>query len=170
MLMSSNELAVASWGKHSFRSHTKGIFHYDLLFVPIHLANSHWYLGVVDFKKKRFCLYDSLCEHSPNNMFFSLMRKYIQVHHQVGTGKHRTQYDFSGWTNHPIPVSACPQQKNFFDCGLFLLLIVDQLSRGLPLDFSQGDIDSGNFRKRILFDIYHRDFRHELSLVIHSTA
>lgn len=151
-------ISVSSWYKTNFRANTSGVFHYDLLFIPINSGNSHWHLGVVDFKKKCFYLYDSLATRDSSDHFFPLLRAYLQAHHKASMKK---AYDFSGWKNCPM---KCPSQQNNFDCGVFLLMVVDRLSRGFPVDFSQRDITGGDFRKRLFFDIYHRDFRHEFSL------
>lgn len=50
--------------------------------------------------------------------------------------------------------SLCPTQENGYDCGIFICLFGERLSRGLrdlDFDFTQSDINY--FRKRIVCEI-----------------
>jgi len=44
-------------------------------------------------------------------------------------------------------------QRNGYDCGMFMLLFMDKLSRDLPLDFSQQDMPK--YRQRLLLALLH---------------
>jgi sentrin-specific protease 1 len=43
-----------------------------------------------------------------------------------------------------------PEQRNGYDCGVFLIVFADYLSKAAQLDFSQEDIDL--FRAKIALD------------------
>lgn len=51
--------AVARWAKRLGVS-GEGLLKLDYMFVPVHVARTHWCLAVANFKLKRFEYYDSL--------------------------------------------------------------------------------------------------------------
>jgi len=59
--------------------------------------------------------------------------------------------DLSQWQD-TFPATI-PTQHNGHDCGMFMLLYMDRLSNGMPLDFSQTDIPL--FRQRLILTILH---------------
>lgn len=44
-----------------------------------------------------------------------------------------------------------PQQNNVVDCGIFMLLVMEHISRGVELQFQQSDIPL--LRKRIVLEV-----------------
>jgi len=46
-----------------------------------------------------------------------------------------------------------PKQLNGYDCGMFMLLYIDKLAHGLPLDFSQKDVSK--YRQSLMITILH---------------
>lgn len=100
----------------------------DKIIFPINLGNTHWATGCIDLREKRIEYYDSL--HTPNPRFFRHVRAWLQAEHQ---DKRRTSFDWlgSGWTEYTNP--RFPGQTNGFDCGVFTIAALEQLSRCDPL-------------------------------------
>ncbi|KAJ3409467.1 SUMO1 sentrin specific peptidase 1 [Chytridiales sp. JEL 0842] len=135
-------------GYNSVRRWTKktDLFAMDIVIVPVHLS-MHWCCGAINFKKKRFEYYDSL--HGNNPGFFKAMREYIQAE---SLDKKKVAFDLSGWTDY-CPKSI-PAQQNGYDCGVFTCTFADYLSRDLPFDFSQKDMQY--LRKRITYELLEK--------------
>jgi len=76
------------------------------------------------------------------------LRKYIS---DEAITKKRTNLNLSQWKDsYPADI---PTQHNRHDCGMFMLLYMDRLARGAPLDFSQKDIPL--FRQRLILTLLH---------------
>ena len=113
------------------------------LFIPIN-ADSHWFLCVVNFKKKQIQFYDSLCSlKQEKSKFARNIVKYLQ------SLDNENAFDFASWSI----ISAkekVPQQFNGSDCGVFVMAYAEQLKAPSFDHFTFTQADISCFRKRIL--------------------
>ena len=89
-----------------------------IAFIPINLG-IHWVLGVAYKEEKKISFYDSLGDGREEEYMET-----IRDHFNKGEEKE--------WK---IEVSECPQQTNGFDCGVFILKIVESIVKGTPLKY-----------------------------------
>jgi len=106
------------------------IFSKDVVFVPIHQAESHWCMGVLNIKESKINYYDSLGS-SESGVFFEKMQLYLRAEfHKTKPGA-----DFADWDT---SVEECPQQTNGNDCGVFAMTYAEYISRSFaPFNFGQ---------------------------------
>jgi sentrin-specific protease 1 len=125
-------------------------FDLDILIIPVHIFQSHWFCGAINFKKRRFEAYDSM--GTSNVWFCDLMRLYMRGEWAtVSNGASTLNLD--EWTDYYG--RRTPLQNNNFDCGAFTCQFMSHLcvSGGddMPWTFSQADIPS--IRKQMVRDI-----------------
>ena len=125
-----NYAAVSRWSK---KVPGGDIFALKNIFFPINKHNMHWMLAVVSVQEKRVAFYDSL--GGDGGVYLKGIKQYLQDEHKR---QHGVPMDMSGWRFENAPT---PRQGNGSDCGVFVSMIADFLSRGLPLDFDQSHID-----------------------------
>jgi len=109
---------------------------FDLIFVPINVANSHWVLAVMHPRTGVINVYDSLSS-SNAALVPSLKRWTVDHARDVGVAPVDWRY---------IPVRS-RQQENSDDCGVFMVTAMDYLARGLPL--SSRRASTHYYRRRI---------------------
>ncbi|CAH7688000.1 expressed protein, partial [Phakopsora pachyrhizi] len=142
----------SSDGFEGVKRWTKNIdlFLLDMIFFPINLNNSHWSLGVINIRSKKFEYYDSLYR-SDGFEILSKLRSYLVEEHMQ---KRKKQLDLKDWSNYKHP--RVPKQENSFDCGVFLCQFMESL-RGkygyddVEFEFDQSQID--DIRQKILFEV-----------------
>lgn len=124
---------VKKWTKYvvNNKGESATIFEKDIVFVPIHLFESHWCMGVLNFKLKRIEYYDSMANSGKDN-FFKVMRIYLQAEHLE---KKEKDFDFVDWQNYFN--EKCPQQENGDDCGIFAMTFAEYISRSASFNFTQ---------------------------------
>lgn len=107
------------------------IFSKDVVFVPIHHAETHWCMGVLNFKKRQIEYYDSL-GNGERKIFFDQMKDYLRAEYD------KKQQDFDFPELNPYYVENCPQQTNTRDCGVFAMTYAEYISRSFaPFNFGQ---------------------------------
>lgn len=127
------------------------IFSKKKLLIPIHVEDdNHWCLVCVDFEKKSIGYYDSL--GGRNFKCLKLILKYLMLEH---LDKKRKDFHPSGWLL--INMKNCPQQLNLWDCGVFVCMFAEYLSRDAPLNFSQKHMTK--FRKLITYELKKKKLR-----------
>jgi len=119
------------------------------LFIPVHI-DDHWCLVYVNFEKKSIGYYDSL--RGRNFKCLKLILKYLMMEHADKKGE---EFHPSGWLL--MNVKNCPQQLNSWDCGVFVCMFAEYLSRDAQLNFSQKNMN--RFRKQIAFEIKKKKLR-----------
>ncbi|ODV59429.1 SUMO protease ULP1 [Ascoidea rubescens DSM 1968] len=137
---------VKRWAKRKKIDVTK----MDYIFIPINLLNSHWVLGIINNKKRRFEYLDSL-----NGGSFNILGK-LQEYMAEETERMYPNYDrglgeFDYYNWEAIERKDIPQQENGSDCGVFTCMNVDFLSQEKHLKFSQNDMK--NIRRRMAYSI-----------------
>ncbi|CAA7017114.1 unnamed protein product [Microthlaspi erraticum] len=101
----------------------------DKIFIPIHM-NIHWTLAVINIKDRKFQYLDSFKGREPK-ILDALARYFVdEVRDKSEVG-----VDLSQWRQEFV--QDLPEQRNGFDCGMFMLKYIDFYSRGLNLCFNQ---------------------------------
>lgn len=127
------------------------IFSKKKLFIPIHVKkNFHWCLVCVEFQEKSIKYYDSL--GVPNFNCMKLILKYLMYEYLEKKGKEFQPY---GWIL--ANMKNCPKQHNVSDCGVFVCMYAEHLSRNAPLKFTQKDMPM--FRKQIMLEIKKKQLK-----------
>ncbi|KAF3329802.1 Ulp1 protease family, C-terminal catalytic domain-containing protein [Carex littledalei] len=105
------------------------------LFVPLY-ARGHWILGAVDLKHKVIHLYNSLKDEEENMYWFS---PHINTMHWV---KYFLSWRLGDeeWMKVEYTWMGCPHQEGSNDCAIFIIRIMDCLSRNVAFDFDQAMI------------------------------
>ena len=119
--------------KHSnFGCAGKDIFNLNCIVFPVNMGQMHWTCAVAFMQEKRIQFYDSMGDdgmHYVEGIF-----QYIKDEHQAKHGAPLPDPD--SWR-----LVACtrdtPRQLNGYDCGVFLCMFADFLSKGCPLLFDQ---------------------------------
>ncbi|XP_010449881.1 PREDICTED: ubiquitin-like-specific protease ESD4 [Camelina sativa] len=101
----------------------------DMIFVPVH-RGVHWTLAVINNRDSKLLYLDSLNGVDP--MILNALAKYMDDEAKEKSGKN---IDVNSWDMEFV--EDLPQQKNGYDCGMFMLKYIDFFSRGLGLCFSQ---------------------------------
>ncbi|KAE9609598.1 hypothetical protein Lal_00006733 [Lupinus albus] len=109
-----------------------GLHECDKIFVPIH-KQVHWCLAVINKKDKKFQYLDSL--KAVDTQVLKVLAKYFVDEVKDKTGK---DIDVSFWEKEFV--EDLPEQKNGYDCGVFMIKYTDLYSRNLGLCFSQKDM------------------------------
>lgn len=138
--------------KWSNKSNIK-VLDMDKVFIPININQNHWCLAVINFLKHRFEYYDPMGGHSPR-LLFEYLRDYV-LHEANLWGRAAgtaSGFNLDGW--YDVIVKNIPQQKNGYDCGVYVCTFADLLSENMPLSFSQEHIDT--IRLRIVRDILRK--------------
>ena len=120
---------VAEWTRG------KDVFSKDLIMVPIHRPG-HWTLAVINMKQQRFEYYDSL--RGPPGFVFENLRRWLE---DESLDKKGVSLDTTGWTEVVWKQGQTPQQRNSWDCGMFMIRTADWLARGAVLSFTQEDME-----------------------------
>lgn len=120
----------------------------DIIFFPLHLADSlHWVLAVMDIPMKTLMLYDSLSrDETIAQERLAPLRRWVD---EISISRMSAVFDWRGW-NIGMALGA-PQQTNSYDCGVFLLVNAERLSRRLPL--IHGQMHMPYYRLRIAFEL-----------------
>lgn len=139
---------VARWAKRKGIDVTKQ----DFIFVPINRHNTHWCLAVINNRDMRFEFYDSM--NGAGTQALHLLRDYMCAQ-TMATYPESNPADL-GYDKYELcSTLQCPQQKNSFDCGVFVSKMVEVLSKDLPImSFSQNDMP--NIRRRMAHEITHQ--------------
>lgn len=124
----------------------KGIDSLDLIVFPLH-EKYHWCLVVIYIKKKEIIFYDSFLIFDSNRLkkCFSLLTNFFSL-------KYGENFIAHEWTIHYA--EDIPEQKNGYDCGVFMLQFAKYLTAGKTIDFTQQDIP--NLRQEIMEEVKNK--------------
>ncbi|XP_074340019.1 ubiquitin-like-specific protease ESD4 [Apium graveolens] len=115
----------------------------EKIFVPIH-KEAHWCLAVINRKDEKFQYLDSL--KGGDRQVMKVLAKYIVDEMKDKTGK---SMDVSSWKQEFV--EDLPEQKNGYDCGVFMIKYADFYSRDVGLCFDQKHMQY--FRQRTAKEI-----------------
>ena len=134
-----------------------GLFGQKNLFVPVNISNTHWIFLRVDFDSKTIELYDSMGGPNPSNRKYLLALRYYLYDEECKTVAPERCPDFEQWkADWRIRDMSrhSPRQRNGNDCGVFTLLSIYLLSRGVRLtknSYSQLCVTTRKLRRSIAF-------------------
>ncbi|XP_049848276.1 sentrin-specific protease 1-like [Schistocerca gregaria] len=120
------------------------IFSFDKVIIPIHLAN-HWCLAVINFCLNRIEYYDPL--GGGNAQCTRLLREYI-LSEWKDKKSASPRPEPEKWKDY---IPKIPYQQNGSDCGVFVCMYMDCISRNAPFNFSQADMPK--IRRHMLLSI-----------------
>lgn len=113
------------------------LFQLRTIFVPVNVFNKHWILVVLYMNQKRIEIYDSMIVHLEDTIRCRIGKRLLRYLDDEHKHLHdRSMPDQHLWRLHPSGPDV-PQQKNNWDCGVFMCVFADFLSLGLPLIFEQ---------------------------------
>ena len=121
---------VPERGKYFKRLRCKNIFTLHMLMFPIHIVN-HWIVAVVNFRRKRIEMYDSMrtCRLDKLEELLKVLKGEAERLEEA--------VDFTCWA---LVNGLSPTQRNNDDCGMFACTTAVYLAQNLVLDYTQGDI------------------------------
>ncbi|ESS33646.1 Ulp1 protease family, C-terminal catalytic domain-containing protein [Toxoplasma gondii VEG] len=119
------------------------IFRQDVLIFPLHVvAETHWALGVVNFRDDTLEYYDSLDYQEEGREFGERIREYLRREHLD-----KKRRPFAAETRLKPLVKRVPCQENSSDCGVFCCQFAEHLGAArLAFDFTQADITSLRYK------------------------
>ena len=117
----------------------KDLFKSDKFFFPYRVPHrEHWILYVVLVKEKTIQVYDSMAVRKDNvdeTKTQKLLDLLSKMHKICTAGKNDFLID--EWKLPKSSIGGIPQQKNCYDCGVFVLMYIDLLSLNQDLSFTQ---------------------------------
>lgn len=138
---------IKSKGYDSVRKTTlkcfDSILNSDLLLIPIHLG-MHWCLVAVDNHKQTISYYDSL---KGENM--PCLKHILDWLSSAYSDFCPEDKNLKKWKL--VLPKFIPAQVNGFDCGVFVLVMAEHLSRNVPFSFDQNSMPY--WRKKISYEI-----------------
>ena len=116
-----------------------GLFNLDQLFVSINIANSHWIFIRADFGRKTIELYDSFGTANLHYRRYLWAMRWYLYDEKFKDVAFDQRPNFEQWkTTWAIRdmSSSSPRRTNGDDCGVFTILSIYFLSRGVQLSCS----------------------------------
>jgi sentrin-specific protease 1 len=125
------------------------IFEHDMLFFPINYNQDHWLLAVVYMQQKMIVLYDSMGSSTKKEKLKGVLMNWLQLEKET---KHpEAHFDASEWHS-CFGGFHVPKQSNGYDCGVFVCMAAEYISKNIPLTWYYQD-DVNNFRLRMAYYI-----------------
>ncbi|KAF8392596.1 hypothetical protein HHK36_022941 [Tetracentron sinense] len=115
----------------------------DKIFVPVH-KEIHWCLAVINIKDEKFQYLDSF--KGKDTQVLKVLARYFVNEVKDKSGK---EININSWKREYV--DNLPDQKNGWDCGMFMVKYADFYSRGLGLCFKQEHMPY--FRRRTAKEI-----------------
>jgi Ulp1 protease family, C-terminal catalytic domain len=133
---------VRGVSRHVFNGN---LFALNQLVVPINVNHVHWACAVVSFSDRTIRYLDSMAGAMAN--FGRDYLKYIRSYLQDEFKKlHEGRNDDSSWALLGSNVTEVPQQRNGYDCGVYMCLNAEHLLRGQPLSYTPAQAESSRER------------------------
>ena len=127
------------------------LFDREFIIYPCHYVNSHWFLIVVFMTDRRIVSYDS-CDFNHEDYMIAIEKSLKDE------AINRNRLDLidvkTGKFNIPFvkEKGVMPQQQNTYDCGVFMLMLINFIIDGIPISsLSQNDMRS--YRVNLACDI-----------------
>ena len=110
------------------------LFDKEFLIYPCNMLNTHWFLIVVYNKTREIIYYDSFNIYDQTEYMNCIERSLaLEAYHRgrddlvdMNTKSFKIPYKKSNY-------KEMPQQKNGYDCGMFLLMLINFLIDGIPI-------------------------------------
>lgn len=119
---------LTSRGYAGVRRWTRNVdlFTKDLVLFPINLGQAHWVCACLNLRLRRIEYYDSM--GMARRSVFDTLRSYLR---EELRDKKKLEIDLSDWEDFAAEDTS-PQQENGYDCGVFAMQTLEQLSRRDP--------------------------------------
>ena len=171
--------SVRNRGEDSIRGWTQNtnIFEKDFVFFPVH-ENAHWYLIILKNREKTMEVLDPykplfhILANNTNQKTFDQTKKKIK---ERISSEHQDKINVilkqllqkqSWYENNSYTVNIrhdIPEQKNEWDCGVFLLMFMKFTVLNKPFNFETNDM--ANFRQTIKMEIENHKIDEDISIV-----
>ena len=171
--------SVRNRGEDSIRGWTQNtnIFEKDFVFFPVH-ENAHWYLIILKNREKTMEVLDPykplfhIPANNTNKKIFDQTKKKIK---ERISSEHQDKINVilkqllqkqSWYENNSYTVNIrhdIPEQKNEWDCGVFLLMFMKFTVLNKPFNFETNDM--ANFRQTIKMEIENHKIDEDISIV-----
>ena len=148
--------SIRAFVRRQFDCYENGINSLKQLFTPINILNTHWIFLRVVFESKRIELYDSNGKNHENRRYMENMRQFLyDEFHKDTPVEERPLYDDwkRRWKCSDRSMNA-PRQRNNDDCGIFTLVSIYLLSKGMELTSMTYDQDT-IYRRKVRLSIAH---------------
>lgn len=135
--------SIKKWTQNS------NIFDFEKLVFPIkYKGHAHWTLCIVDTRRRRIELYDSLKkpDHEQNLKSMKFIQEYLKGEHLD-----KLKMPLKVFTEHIMDAIPKQRENNFIDCGMYVLTYCAYNARNAKMDFSQDDMEF--LRKRAVLEI-----------------
>jgi hypothetical protein len=118
------------------------LFKCDAVFFPWNVNHTHWILIVAFLKERTLQVFCSLGNR--HKAITRIVWRYLKDEYK---DKHlgKELPDQESWTFHYRTANS-PQQRNGFDCGVFVCMTADFLSNGWPLIYTQAHVEHCRLR------------------------
>ena len=126
----------------------RNIFNMKYIICPINIYGNHWVLAVIDIEGKCIQWFDSLGETDWAKL--NGLLAYVNDEHKEMNGG-QGMADLSEWKLIRCTADTTPQQRNNFDCGMYVCISCLFILNGYPLLYKQDHIDK--CRTKIAFAI-----------------
>jgi sentrin-specific protease 1 len=129
------------------------VFKKKRIFFPIHVFPNHWALVVVSFVTRSISYYDSLYRPLAGEIINHDILQWLLF----AAFEWKQVINFNDWTlNEGAP--GIPQQTNGFDCGVFVIMFMDFLSRNKSISLID-DSQTTEYRFAIGLGIINGDLK-----------
>ena len=123
------------------------LFSRDMFLIPVH-TEKHWSVACIDLRGRSIRYYDSM--HRRNNECLEKLRKLVEMEAKERMDQHM---NFAQWTIKNA--GDCPMQTNGFDCGVFVCIMAEHLSRDEQMQFIQHDMQ--RYRRQLMHEILNKE-------------
>ena len=117
------------------------LFTKDLVLFPINLGQAHWVCACLNLRLRRIEYYDSM--GMARRSVFDTLRSYLR---EELRDKKKLEIDLSDWEDFAAEDTS-PQQENGYDCGVFAVQTLEQLSRRDPQLPMPPPLDAAQFTR-----------------------
>jgi hypothetical protein len=133
----------------------------DYIYVPINITRSHWILGIIQPQQKLIEICDSgkfICGTESKDLYSRTYGHALLLFMEDRAGSRSVAFEKRSWT---IVEKECPQQLNYTDCGVFVVVYALFHSQKLKIDYNQNYITDR--RPEILFSLIAKKCHIELN-------
>ena len=136
---------VKRWTKS--RRIDNNIFEYKQVIIPINLSNTHWILIYVDISEKTVISADSMGSNGRSTVYTRAVMRWVADEHAA----RQIPFDTTSWTQKSLRANEYPRQDNDFDCGVFVIMAAEYLTKYRALNFDPARMEF--FRMHIAMNI-----------------
>ncbi|KAJ3125012.1 hypothetical protein HK098_000677 [Nowakowskiella sp. JEL0407] len=172
-----NELTfrvISEWTRDQFGK--LGVIGYDRVVIPLHYANSHWSIAIIDLEQQELYFYDSMAGHTQfGRKVLKSLKKYLYAEQDSKRKEEVTpelhdltneelefldisvkpdhSVNFDDW-NVTTSVKGTPRQADSASCGVFVAMFALCIGKGSRIeDMKVSEADALMFRRRMAYEL-----------------